>query len=186
MTRFASNYPVGRSTRTCAATGRALAEGERCIAALVENDREQLERLDFSTDAWQAGARPTGPGLRLIGFWRTTATAAERHRGPVLDEESLLELLTGIEPGEPRRDALRLVLALLLLRKRALVQEGHKPGKLLVRPRSTPKPPEGPPLIEINDTGLNEAAINDVMSELEPLIGLGPSSPAAPDSSGGA
>jgi hypothetical protein len=114
MTRFASNYPVGRSTRTCAATGRSLAEGERCIAALVENDREQLERLDFSLDAWEAGARPTGRGLRLIGFWRTTATAAERHRGPVLDEESLLELLTGIEPGEPRRDALRLVLALSL------------------------------------------------------------------------
>lgn len=184
MSRFsATSYPIGRSTHVCAASGRALADGEACVAAIIEGAADgKLSRADFALEQWEAGARPTG-GM-LVGYWRTHVGAAERSTKPVLDEESMLELLQQIEPGEGKRDALRLVLALMLLRGRALAQEGYKQGKMLLRPRGIPRPPEGPPLIEVADSGLDEATISEVMTEIEPMVGMGGS--AAPESSGGA
>jgi hypothetical protein len=186
MSRFSSTYPTGRSTHVCAATGRALTDGERCIAALVEDRATgRLGRLDFATESWDGGARPDPTATRLVGSWRTKVASRGESPKAVLDEESLLELLSQIEPGDPRRDGVRLVVALLLLRCRALVQDGHKPGRMLLRRRGEARPPDGPPLIEVTDTGLDEAAIHEVMGELEPLLGgepsngIDPASPAA-------
>ncbi len=185
MSRFSATYPTGRSTHTCAATGRALADGERSVAALVEDRATgRLGRLDFSAESWDSGARPDAATTRLVGSWRTiVASRGDAPKAP-LDQDSLLELLTQIEPGDPRRDGVRLVIALLLLRCRALVQDGHKPGRMFLRRRGDARPPDGPPLIDVPDTGLDEAAIHEVMGELEPLLGgEGPGETAAPEPS---
>lgn len=134
----------------------------------------QLHRLDVCHDAWSAGARPeAAPGARMIGTWRAVVSSADHPRRQALDAESMVELLQQIEPGDARRDAVRLVLAMLLLRNRTLASDGVSNGRLLLRPRSSPRPPEGPPHIEVADVGLDEATVADVMSELEPLLGLG-------------
>ncbi len=162
----------------CAASGRQLADGERCVAAIIENrDDGKLTRIDFAIEQWEAGARPAQGSL--VGFWRTQVGAHDKPQTHLLDEESMLELLQQIEPGEPKRDALRLVLTLMLLRQRALIQDGYRQGRLLLRPRGVPKPPEGPPHIEVADTGLDEATIHEVMTELEPLVQPG-GPPAGP------
>lgn len=173
MTRFATSYPTGQSTRVCAGSGRALAEGEHAIAVLVEDaSTGRMCRLDFAEDSWAGGARPEASRWRMIGQWRSLIGRKESPTRPVLDDDGLLELLQQIEPGEPKRDALRCVIALLLLRRRVLVQEGARGGALLLRRRGDPRPPEGPPPIEVRDAGVDEAAVNEVMAEIEPLLGL--------------
>lgn len=149
------------------------------MSVLIENAPPpegdgQLQRLNYALDAWNAGARPApAAGARIIGAWRSTISLTDRPHKAALDTESMIDLLTQIEPGDPKRDAVRLVLALLLLRSRALILDSHRAGVMHVRPRGTPKPPEGPEPIAVSDSGLDEATINEVMGELEPLLGLG-------------
>ncbi len=75
---------------------------------------------------------------------KATITTGEQASRVVMDEESMLDLLQNIETGEPKRDAVRLVLAMLLLRRRALVQEGlGENGKLRFRPRGNAQAARG-------------------------------------------
>jgi len=53
------------------------------------------------------------------------------------------------------------------MRRRLLVLESNRPGVMLVRPRGVPRPPEGPPLIEVIDPGVDESTIISVIAELE-------------------
>lgn len=66
-----------------------------------------------------------------------------------------------------RRAALRFVVALLMIRRKLLVLETTRPGLMLVRHKSTPRPPEGPALIEVRDPGVDEATVISVIAELE-------------------
>ena len=173
----ASTYPLGKPTRVCAASGRTLTVGERYVAALVENPADgRFERRDFALAAWQGGARP-GPPARLVGSWRTVLADPGAAPRPILDDEAMLELIEQIEPGSARQDALRLVLAIMLVRRRVLVQEpAARESVMMLRRRGDPRPPEGPALIEVRDAeglGLDAATLSDVMAELEALVGAG-------------
>ena len=106
----------------------------------------------------------------------------------LIDDQSLLELFEqsaetiegeGEPAGEKDRLAFRFVLALILLRKRLLVQEGSKGSTMLVRPRGVPKPPEGPALIPVADPRLDEQTILRVTERLGAVIS-GDVAPVAP------
>lgn len=174
MSRFAGpGYAVGRPTRQCAATGVVLNVGDRYVATLIEGADGHWLRQDFSVAAWAAGARPKvgeAEGV-VIGSWRAVVHASQsgaKHQRLALDDESMLDLLGQVEPGEPKRDALRLVLALMLVQRRALVQEGSKAGAMVLRPRGTPA---GTGLIEVKDRGVDEALVAEALGELEALAG---------------
>jgi len=123
MSRFGTEYQVSKPTGTCAATGGALEPGMACIATLCERvDDDGFERLDYSLEAWQSGARPQ----RLFSYWRTTIPEPGGRRKLLVDDEVLLDLFERLEGDErPQRIALRFVLALILMRKRLLRFDGR-------------------------------------------------------------
>lgn len=180
----ASTYTIGRSTGRCAATGRDFAPGERFVAALCERAGEEpLVRVDFALDAWSAGARPAPP-LRMLGSWRTSLHHASgpARSGPLLDDEGLLDLLRGMAgddsaESDPRRAAIRFVLALMLVRRKLLIPEpgGHAAATLCLRVRGTAAEPGGAELIEVTDPGLDESAMTAAIEQIEALAG-GPES----------
>lgn len=94
------------------------------MAALCEPSAEEqgdagtvgLIRRDYSLGAWEQGPMPQG----VVCFWRTVVPESARP-ATRLDEGVLLELLERLsEEADPRRERLRLVLALVLLRRRRL------------------------------------------------------------------
>lgn len=179
-----TTYPIGRPQRICAATGQPLAPGEQTIATLVENTQTNLvERRDFSLVAWNTTPPPVA-ACHLLASWKVTVPATDEKPKPLLDDDSMLDLFeqlaaagdepAGIDPetGKPAtgRAALRLVLALMMIRRRLLVHESNCGTSLLVRPKGVPRPAAGgPPLIEVKDPGLDAGTINDVLAELESL-----------------
>ncbi len=178
-----TSYPVGRGSSVCAATGRALVEGEAVEATLVEYPADgRLERQDFSIAAWKAGARP-GPALHLLGHWRTAARSGPERR-VALDDDAMLDMVEQFAGSDDRARGLRLVLALMLVQRRVLVQVGTQGGALLLRKRGLPPPPEGPEPLRVEDPGLDEATLADVAAELEALAAPGPPAAPAPPAAG--
>ncbi len=177
MTRVAgTQYTIGSPTRRCAATDRELRTGDRYVAALVQQvDGEGFERVDYSEEAWQGGARP-GPARALYGFWRGLVPDPTAKKRLLIDDQSLVELFEQseetVEGGatEKERLAFRFVLGLILLRKRLLVQEGSKGSTMLVRQRGVPKPPEGPALAEVLDPELDALSVAKVTGMLGAVI----------------
>lgn len=180
-TLLGSGYPIARATGLCAATGRAIAVGEKCVAVLVERGEGQgMERIDFSPESWEAGARPKAP-LRMVGSWRTTVAAHDAKKNRFLDDDELLDLFEQMqEAADPRRLAFRYVLALLLIRRRLLRHEGTRPGGedatpvLLVSRRKGSAPGEAP-VLEVVDPGMADESIAAAIEQLTEI--MAPESP---------
>lgn len=175
MSRFGSqDYPIGKGTGVCSATGRRLEVGERFVASLVESEEsEELLRVDFSGEAWDEGARPR----RLFGFWRGVIPAADAKKHVLIDDDAILDLFDQLATAtDARRVAFRFVLALILVRKRLLVCEstrapkGGEPGVMLVRRKGDPRPPEGPALGEVIDPGMTDEAVDEVIQQFEAVM----------------
>ncbi len=178
-----STYETGRPTGVCAATGRRLEIGERYVAVLAEpKDGAGLVRLDYDAAAWDAGKRPDAPA-RVFGFWRAVVTPAGAKKRQLVDDAALVDLFEQLEAAtEPRKQAFRYLLALVLVRKRLLVMEGGGKGAsvgvLLVRHKGTALPPEqggdGPPLLRVVDPGLDRKALEEGTEELAAILSSEP------------
>ena len=131
---FSNSYPIARSSGKCAATGREFVNGDHLVAALVEiPGQEDLARLDFAKDAWDAGARPAPPAV-LFASWRATHQPPDAKKKLLLSDEELLDLFEQLAASDqPRQRAFRYVLALLLVRRKVLVYEGQRDGLMKVR-----------------------------------------------------
>ncbi|CAN5867907.1 hypothetical protein BH11PLA1_BH11PLA1_10630 [soil metagenome] len=191
MTRLGTGFSLGRSTRRCAATGRELAPGDACIAVLVDDESAAgARRLDFCPEAWE---RATQRPRAMIAFWRThVSDPGRKERAQLLDDDTLRDLFeqtdpaagmgslegtgdlsgAGADAGSPsgnaeRRAALRYVLALMMIRRRLLIVDGSSANVMHIRARGAAKPPEGPPLVDVIDPGVDEATIISVMAELD-------------------
>jgi hypothetical protein len=125
-----NTYEIGRAAPVCAATGHPLTPGTPIVTALVEAPGEEhLRRVDTSAAAWEAGTRPPG----VFAFWRTVVPEGTRKHGVVLDDEALMDLFHSLDGGDPgenddRRSAFRYVVALLLVRRRRLIQVSNRSG----------------------------------------------------------
>jgi hypothetical protein len=163
-----------RSAGVCAASGRAFSAGERFIAALVEREgSEDLERQDFSVEAWGEGARPKAPCV-LFAFWSSRYEVSEKKSTMLLGDEELVDLFAQLEGAEAsKQQAFRYVLALHLMRRKLLVYEGMREGRLVVRER---KPvgsgPDGPVMPErlVVDPGMDKDAIAAAVEQLAELM----------------
>lgn len=181
-----SSFHIASATGVCRATGRTLAVGETYIAALVEPEAsDDLEREDYSVEAWDGGARP-GEGRRLFGFWRATVPEPNATRKLLADDDSLMDLFEQLgEESDARKVAFRFVLALLLVRRRVLAVEGTRRGAIMVRPRGTERPPKGPPLIEVEDPALDDETIAAVIEQMRAITGDEPAAQPAAAPAGG-
>ena len=106
------DYDVQRFTRHCAVTGRELAPGEEFYTALVV-DGADVRRLDYAAAAWQ------GPPDRTLGWWKSRVPKHQGHRPRLAPNDALLEMFVGLD-GLAEKEDLRLVMALLLVRRRVL------------------------------------------------------------------
>ncbi len=177
--RFAG---LGRCSGVCALTDTPLEAGRPIVAVLCEADAAEagslgLVRRDVAAEAWDAGGRPEG----VVCFWRSSVPASNEERRP-LDEGLLLDLLRGLaEETDPARDDLRLVLALVLLRRRRLrlvdrlaVDSGtaSSRGKREERWRLEHRPADGEPwTVEVLTRRLSDEESRDVADELGRLLG---------------
>lgn len=164
-------YESARPTRVCAATGRSFEAGERYVATLAEHGASgELVRLDYSTEAWDAGARP-GAGLVLIGTWRARADTPGLSAAPVLSVDESMDLFERLgEATEPRAMTTRYLLALLLMRKRVLLARGTRRdarGRVLLVLAAR----AGDATYEVVDPGLDERSTGEGIEELGALIG---------------
>lgn len=110
------DYQVDPSSRQCFQTGRRLGPGERYFSVLLA-DGPRVVRRDYSVEAW----KEVDPSW--LGWWEATIpdrTGAARRLAP---DEVLLNLLSHLE-NKPAEAELRYLVTLLLLRRRAVRQEG--------------------------------------------------------------
>lgn len=165
-----ASFDISRPTGRCQSTGVSIEAGSPYIATLSDDPVSgKTQRLDFSSDAWAAGARPAAPLVRFA-TWRATMPDSDRPEtflptGELVDvfEQLVLgddegeasgpsqsEVLSVVQPAgehtpsagenaEPgdqdhgataseSRAGLRYLLALALLRKRALVLDEQIPA----------------------------------------------------------
>lgn len=169
MTRMTGDYPIGRATGVCAASGEPLEPGATCVATLCEaTEDESLVRLDFSTSAWEAGDRPDG----LFSFWRTIVPEPNERKQVFVDDAVVMDIFERLaEDKRPQRIAFRFVLSLALMRKRKLRFIERRPdgdqGIMLVLPKGAE--PETPP-IEVIDPGLTDDDVREISAELTEIL----------------
>jgi hypothetical protein len=110
-----TDFTIGKCTRKCAISGQPLAPGESFYSVVV-GEGNAIVRQDISASAW------TGPPPHTVGWWRVRMPPAATKKlqpapvGVLLD--TLSELLE-----RPGSEALAYLLALLLCRRRVLVDE---------------------------------------------------------------
>jgi len=167
---------VARSTGVCAGSGRAFVPGERVVAVLVEGTNTQpgnlLARVDFSVEAWNEGARPSGP---VFGVWRTAFTPGEVKKKSLLSDEELLDLFEELGAAtEAKQIGFRYLLTLLLVRRRlvrvmqTVRPKDGQPGKMLVLRKGQDAATSTP--MEVIDPNMDEAAITEAMEQLSQVV----------------
>lgn len=115
------DYNVKPIGRTCAATGQDLVPGSLCHSVLVEKNGELL-RFDFSDSGWAAQ-----PFAGFIAHWLGVVPEPATTAKKTLDPDELMRHFEQLsEEANPAQDKFRYVLALLLLQRRRLKQDGMK------------------------------------------------------------
>ncbi|MFM8224174.1 MAG: hypothetical protein ACKOJF_35180 [Planctomycetaceae bacterium] len=115
-----TDYDIRPIGRKCAATGADLVPGSVCHSVLVEREGK-LIRLDYSESGWP------GPPRDAVGIWRGVVPPTAEPRREPLDSAVLLRCFEQLlEEGDPGREGLRYVLALILVKKRRLRIEGSR------------------------------------------------------------
>lgn len=186
-----SGFALGRRTGLCAATQRPLEAGEEVITVLVEPAEvaagegagEQpapasvgFQRLDYSLDAWEAGARPP-EGSQTFAYWRSVQPEGGKARSQVVSDEELVELFVRSgEVHDERQVVFRYLLALLLIRRRLLsvLSTQREDGRDVMQARLRGRPEQ---TLRIADPGLDEETL---LAETEALVAV-----IAPDDDGG-
>ena len=103
-------YDIQRCTRRCHATGRELAPGEVVYSVLVEAGGS-ITRQDYSAEAWQS------PRQDALGWWKGTIADASNKRMHWAPNDVMLHYFEQLD-GNPAKEDVRYVLALLLVRRR--------------------------------------------------------------------
>jgi hypothetical protein len=171
MSRFGTHYQVSRPTGVCAASGEPLQPDSVCVATLCDRPEDEgFDRLDFSLEAWEAGARPE----RLFSFWRSVVAPPNASRRLLVDDEVLRDLFMRLaEDDRPQRVAFRFVLALILMRKRLLRFVGRTEGgaegpeQWLMRPKGSD--PDDPPLAVTNPR-LSDDDVRELTAQLGEIL----------------
>lgn len=113
------DYEIPRCSRQCAKTEREIAPGEGFYSALID-DGESIARHDYALDAWD------GPPDDAIGWWKSKVPEPSETKMHWAPNDVMLQLFDQLEE-QPDKHDMRYVLALLLVRRRVLREEGMSP-----------------------------------------------------------
>ncbi len=135
---------------------------------MLEGDAvPRLLREDRCRTCWEARPRAQGPEI----FWWTKRRPDGR-RGPVVDLEALAKLFGELlEDPRPEVEALRYVVALMLLRKRRLKRARTAQaarGDLVFR---DPRDPEGGRILRLAAPDFDEATLSGLKEQLAAVLG---------------
>lgn len=167
------NFEVARASGVCGATGRPITVGEPFAACLWSSpggepqEAERLFRTDYSIEAWTSGARPTGV---LVGHWRSILAPPNTRKRMLIGDDELLDLFMQLaEATDPKRQAFRYLLALILVRKRILrIESARKRGAMLVRLKPVGDTPGE--IVEVIDPGIDEAMVAEATEQLSAVL----------------
>ena len=119
-------YSIHRSHRRCHATDREFAPGEAYYSAVLAKG-SQLMRVDVAREAWK------GPAEGTIGWWINRNPKKETSKRTPAPAHVLLATLDTLL-DDPNQSQLAYLLALILIRRRVLVEN----------PDSDPDDADGP------------------------------------------
>lgn len=119
------NWHIRSRAHACAVTQRPFEDGEVFHTAIYfDPDLNEYARRDICAEAWPAEKEARKP----IAAWRTLYQKVEPETKPeIAPKASAQDLLQRfIEEGDPKTENARYILALMLERKRQLVQTAEK------------------------------------------------------------
>lgn len=119
------NWHIRSRAHACAVTERPFEDGETFHTAIYfDPDLNEYARRDICAEAWPQEREQRKP----IASWKTVYVRVEPDTKPeIAPKESALELLQRfIEEGDPKTENARYILALMLERKRQIVQTAEK------------------------------------------------------------
>ncbi|QDS94986.1 hypothetical protein FF011L_37700 [Roseimaritima multifibrata] len=108
-----ADFKVGRCTRKCYAENRPLKPGETFYSVVLETEEGDLERRDYSANAW------TEPPPETIGWWKGKIPEAGKAKLVLAPNAVLVDLLRQLVANDDRVE-LAYLLALLLMRRRVV------------------------------------------------------------------
>jgi hypothetical protein len=158
-----TDYQLPTPTRRqCCATGRELKAGERYFGVLAE-EAGRFVRREYAPEAW------AGPPEGVVGFWAGRVPAGDAPKRPPVDDETVRECFRRLDGAtEPSRVSFRYVLALLLVRRKALrIEETRRDefGEVMIlKDKSGERH-------EVRDPGLAEADLAAVEDEVFGVLG---------------
>ncbi|MEO1717236.1 MAG: hypothetical protein AAFR76_09005 [Planctomycetota bacterium] len=170
----APTISIPRCTGRCAADDRELEPGEPIVVVLSESaDDEALLRTDYSLAAWERDGM-TADASRFAS-WHAHAPHPDKKTDALISADGLMDLFEQLETtDDPKRIGFRYVLALQLMRKRALEYAGAAEGVLLVKPRGAEEDAEPIRVVDPQSSGdLDEAALADLAEQVELLMDTG-------------
>lgn len=170
----APTISIPRCTGRCAADDRDLEPGEAIVVVLTESaDDEALVRTDYSLSAWERDGLTADAGR--FASWKAHAPHPDKKQDALISADGLMDLFEQLEAtDDPKRLGFRYVLALQLMRKRALEYAGAREGVLLVKPRGADEHAEPIEVIDPQSSGeLDEAALADLAEQVELLMDTG-------------
>ncbi len=109
------DYAITKCTKKCAVSGRPLEPGENYVSVLLP-DGEGVKRIDVAASAW------TEPDAKVIGWWRSRMPNKAPKRLRPAPNGILLDTLSQLLEC-PGKESLSYLLALLLVRRRVLIDE---------------------------------------------------------------
>lgn len=114
------DYQFGAPGKVCAASGKPLGPGDKCISALVEQSG-RLMRLDYLEAHWP------GEPPHTVGSWKFQIPEATAQQQRIIDVDSLFRFFEQlVEDANPGYDRMRYVVALFLLQRKRLKLDGTR------------------------------------------------------------
>jgi hypothetical protein len=157
------HYEITRNSRRCCVSDRELRPGEVFYSVLIDAPGG-TKRRDYAAENW------LGPPADAIGFWKGRMPVDDKPTGkqPISDD-TMLELFEQWEDAEDAEKLqLRYVLALLLIRRKALklqdvvrIEQGEFLVVQLPRKKQT---------YQVRDPHLTEDQVQQVEQELTRLL----------------
>ena len=158
-----TDWEIERHTLVCAASGRELAEDEEIYSAIYD-EGSGFVRRDYAVERW-----PPKEMERVFSFWKTRVPKRDAPVKRFVDNEVILDFFHRLE-GEagPAKRNFRYVLALLLMRKKALkfkgLRRGEGEGALVLYDRVRGRD------CEVADPNLSEEEIERVTEEVGQVL----------------
>ncbi|MDZ4402319.1 hypothetical protein [Prosthecobacter sp.] len=119
------NWSIRSRAHECALTGRPFEDGESFHTAIYFDPQENgYVRRDVCNEAWPQEVEQRQPVASWKTVYQKVLVEARPEIAPKESAQSLLQRF--IEEGDPRTENARYILALMLERKRQLVQTAEK------------------------------------------------------------